>query len=122
MAPYLHTVIERDPYIPSIVYKISILMTDENFAKYNQLLGVFSQAKDMDKMLAKGRSDFDHYTYNIVDGVTREEHVEGWRVLKYAKERELSLEELSQELVCVWKGVWIAGESGYAGAVGEYEE
>jgi hypothetical protein len=117
MAPSLHTIIEMDQTIPSIVYKISVPMTDENWAKYNQLLSVFAQAKGMHEMLAKGPDAFDHYTYQVEPDVTLGEHIEGWSVLSYAHEHGLDMETLSQELVGLWKEVWIEGGSGYVGGI-----
>jgi hypothetical protein len=122
MAPSLHTIVEVDQTLPSIVYKISIPMTDEDWAKYNRLLTVFGQANGMHKMLTGGAGEFDKYTYQVEQGVTREEHIEGWRVLSYAAERGLDMEALSQELVGVWRGEWMERGRGYAGGVPGEEE
>jgi hypothetical protein len=123
MASSLHTIVEVDQTLPSIVYKISIPMTDENWAKYNQLLSVFGLANGMHGMLAGGAGEFDKYTYQVGECVTREEHIEGWRVLSYAATRGLDIEALSQELVGVWRGDWVDGGSGYAsGGVGDEEK
>ncbi|KAG9196651.1 hypothetical protein G6011_01772 [Alternaria panax] len=115
MSDSLHTVVERDGILPNVVYRVSIPMTDANWAKYNQLLDVFGFARGMHAMLAVGSSEFDDYTY-VVDG-TSAEHVEGWKVLASASERDLDMAILSQELVQVWKGMWIVCGAGYAGTV-----
>jgi hypothetical protein len=115
MADSLHTVVERDPIIPSIIYKVSIPMTDENWTKYNQVLSVFGHAKGVHQMLASGSGEFDKYTMHIDPVHTSEDHIEGWRVLASAKEREMNLESMAQELLLVWKGMWIDGGSGYVG-------
>jgi hypothetical protein len=74
-------------------------MTDVNWTKYNQLLAVFGFANGVHKMLAAGSDEFDNYTY-VVDG-TSAEHVEGWKILASASDRDLDLRTLSRELVQV---------------------
>lgn len=116
MGESLRTIVQRDVILPEIVYKISIPMTDTNWAKYKQLLSVFGFANGVHEMLAKGSDDFDKYTY-MVDSETSKEHLEGWKVLASAGTRGIGMEMLSQELIRVWKGSWIYSGSGYAGQV-----
>ncbi|CAN9426019.1 unnamed protein product [Alternaria alternata] len=84
-------------------------MTDANWAKYEQLLAVSGFASGMDAMLAVGSDKFDNYTY-VVD-----KHVEGWKALASASKRDLDMAILSQELIQIWKGMWVEGGVGYAG-------
>jgi hypothetical protein len=120
MADSLQTVVERDGILPNVVYKVSIPMTDANWVKYNQLLTIFGFANGVHDMLAGGSDEFDKYTY-VVDG-TGAEHVKGWKTLASSSERELDMETLSQELVQVWRGMWIGSGAGYAGMVEEVEQ
>jgi hypothetical protein len=88
-------------------------MTDANWAKYKQLLAVFEFANSMNAMLAVGPDKFDNYTY-VVDS-TSAEHVEGWKTLASASKRDLDMATLSQELIQIWKGMWVEGGAGYPG-------
>jgi hypothetical protein len=110
MADSLHTVVERDGVLPNVVYKVSIPMTDANWVRYNQVLAIFGFANGVHDMLAVSSDVFDQYTY-VING-TSAEHVEGWKVLAGSSERNLDIKTLSQELVQVWKGMWIEGGSG----------
>lgn len=67
----------------------------------------------MDAMLAVGPDKFDNYTY-VVDS-TSAEHVEGWKTLASASKRDLDMATLSQELIQIWKGMWVEGGAGYPG-------
>jgi hypothetical protein len=96
-------------------------MTDVNWAKYNQLLAAFRFASGMHAMLAVGSDEFDNYTYVVVDGIGAE-HVEGWKVLASASERDLNMAMLSQELIQIWKGMWVDGGAGYAGTLEDSEQ
>jgi hypothetical protein len=68
-------------------------MTDANWAKYSQLLAVFGFVSGMHAMLAVGSDEFDNYIY-VVDG-TSAMHVEGWKVLASASEKNLDMIMLS---------------------------
>ncbi|KAE8866233.1 hypothetical protein PTNB29_03380 [Pyrenophora teres f. teres] len=104
MADELHTVVDRDIHLPHVVYKVSIPMTDLNWAKYNQVLAVFGFPNAVHEMLAQGAQSFDHYTY-VIDGTVDWAHAQAWAIM-VSRLKGVDIDRLANEIMEVWGRMW----------------
>jgi hypothetical protein len=112
MGDRLHKVVECDPFLPNVVYKISIQMMEEHWSHYNDLLRKLEVAKAVHEQLAVGWEDFDQYTTS--EGV----HRETYRVLAQGRLRGMNMEEIAANLVTTFRDGWT--ESGAMPQGGEF--
>jgi hypothetical protein len=120
MSDSLHTVVERDGILPNVVHRVSIPMTDANWAKYSQLLAIFGFASGMHAMLAVGSDEFDNYTY-VVDG-TSAMYVKGWKVLASASEKKSRYDNAFIRAGKGLGGYVVEGGVEYAGTIEDSEQ
>ncbi|KAH8731532.1 hypothetical protein GQ44DRAFT_722495 [Phaeosphaeriaceae sp. PMI808] len=62
MHEHLNQVSSQDEILPSVVYSISIPMTDEDWLNYNQALVHFPKAHHLHNLLSFGQKNFDEVT------------------------------------------------------------
>ncbi|KAH7391706.1 hypothetical protein BKA66DRAFT_568121 [Pyrenochaeta sp. MPI-SDFR-AT-0127] len=115
MAEELHSVVERDPIVPGIVYKVSIPMTNENWQIYNQVLARCDRALGVHEMLAVGRDQFDQWSGSTDREVPKDQQ-RAHNVALQSAVAELNLEELHAALVKEYQDMWVHDGSRYIGA------
>lgn len=110
MADELHTIIEQDPFIPGVIYIISIPMTDENWQTYNEVLNNHKRAAAVHQLLAVRNDKFDSYS-----GIERTpfELREDYQVLERGIASGHNLESISARLITGLKDALKFAGAGY---------
>ncbi|CAO2648752.1 Nn.00g097010.m01.CDS01 [Neocucurbitaria sp. VM-36] len=114
MADSLHTVVQRDAIIPSIVYMVTIPMTDEHWEMYNQVLCRCGRALEVHEMLSVGRDMFDQWSDPTAPPLNMAQR-DAYMRLESGVATGQSLEEVLTELVQDHRWMWMTAGSGYAG-------
>lgn len=112
MADKLHTVVERDPIIPCIIYMVSIPMTDEHWEMYNQVLSRCDRALQVHQMLAGGKDEFDHWSGSTDSRLTLQQRG-AYTFLASGASTGRGLEESLVDLLEAYRDMWMTSGSGY---------